>query len=156
MTVSQIQPKITANQPLTQTNDTKKAEMTPAVADSFEKTEKSAENKQELNKPAQHGKLYNFCKTFVTTGEYLKATGSTVIYGGIISTGLLAASWLCQLPKKINNEKALKDMLNKPLKSIKTSSKVIAGAVFAAIGGYEFAKAYLKVNKQIPKEEKKA
>ncbi len=125
--------------------------------DSFEKTleipqtnikEEETQNKENNNQPKSFKeKFASFCKTFVKTGDYIKATGATVIYGGLAAGAIMFSNWLFKgWPKVIKKQIKFEDMFNKPLKCISKSSKIFAGLTAAAIGGYQFAKAYLKSN----------
>lgn len=126
--------------------------------DSFEKTqeiqqtnikeEEETKNKANNNQPKSFKeKIARFCKTFVKTGDYVKATGATVIYGGLAAGAIMFSNWLFKgWPKVIKKQIKFEDMFNKPLKCISKSSKIFAGLTAAAIGGYQFAKAYLKSN----------
>lgn len=124
--------------------------------DSFEKTQEIPQinikeenkNKEKNNQPKSFKeKLASFCKTFVKTGDYIKATGATVIYGGLAAGTIMFSNWLFKgWPKVIKKQIKFEDMFNKPLKCISKSSKIFAGVTAAAIGGYQFAKAYLKSN----------
>ena len=125
--------------------------------DSFEKTqeipqinikEEKINNKEKNNQPKSFKeKFASFCKTFVKTGDYIKATGATVIYGGLAAGAIMFSNWLFKgWPKVIKKQIKFEDMFNKPLKCISKSSKIFAGVTAAAIGGYQFAKAYLKSN----------
>lgn len=92
-------------------------------------------------------KFANVCKTFVKTGDYLRATGATVVYGGLTAGAVMFSNWLVKgWPKVFKKQIPVKDMFNKPLKCVSKLSKVWAGIAFAATGGYQFAKAYLKAN----------
>ena len=112
--------------------------------------EKGINNNTTSNKPQNtKEKIINFCKTFVKTGEYFKAIGATVIYGGILGGAIMFSNLLFKgLPKILKQKLLISDLINKPLKYISTSAKVSAGIVVSAIGGYEFAKTYLKTQKQ--------
>ena len=125
--------------------------------DSFEKTqeipqtnikEEETKNKANNNQPKSFKeKFASFCKTFVKTGDYIKATGATVIYGGLTAGAIMFSNWLFKgWPKVMKKQIKFEDMFNKPLKCISKSSKIFAGVTAAAIGGYQFAKAYLKSN----------
>lgn len=125
--------------------------------DSFEKTqeipqinikEEKINNKEKNNQPKSFKeKFASFCKTFVKTGDYIKATGATVIYGGLAAGAIMFSNWLFKgWPKVMKKQIKFEDMFNKPLKCISKSSKIFAGVTAAAIGGYQFAKAYLKSN----------
>ena len=125
--------------------------------DSFEKTqeipqtnikEEETKNEENNNQPKSFKeKFARFCKTFVKTGDYVKATGATVIYGGLAAGAIMFSNWLFKgWPKVLKNQIKIEDMFNKPLKCISKSSKIFAGVTAAAIGGYQFAKAYLKSN----------
>ena len=121
--------------------------------DSFEKTQEIPqtnikEEETQNNQPKSFKeKFASFCKTFVKTGDYLKATGATVIYGGLAAGAIMFSNWLFKgWPKVIKKQIKFEDMFNKPLKCISKSSKIFAGVTAAAIGGYQFAKAYLKSN----------
>lgn len=110
--------------------------------------EKSAGNELISKKPESlKEKFANVCKTFVKTGDYLKATGATVIYGGLAAGAIMFSNWLVKgWTKVFKKQIPLKDMFSKPLKCVSKSSKILAGIAFAATGGYQFAKAYLKAN----------
>lgn len=125
--------------------------------DSFEKTQEiqktnikkeETDNKENKKQPKSFKeKFASFCKTFVKTGDYIKATGATVIYGGLAAGAIMFSDWLFKgWPKVIKKQIKLEDMFNKPLKCISKSSKIFAGVTAAVIGGYQFAKAYLKSN----------
>lgn len=125
--------------------------------DSFEKTqeipqktikEEEINHKKKNNQPKSFKeKFASFCKTFVKTGDYIKATGATVIYGGLAAGAIMFSNWLFKgWPKVMKKQIKFEDMFNKPLKCISKSSKIFAGITAAAIGGYQFAKAYLKSN----------
>ena len=120
--------------------------------------EKSTEPKEAVKETKQNKKtektpktfkekLARFCKTFVKTGEYLKATGATVIYGGLAAGAIMFSNWLVKGWSKVFKKQIpFKEMFNKPLKCVSKPAKIWAGVAFAAIGGFEFAKAYLKAN----------
>lgn len=113
--------------------------------DTFEKSVKD----ECINKEPKtlREKFANVCKTFVKTGDYLKATGATVIYGGLTAGAVMFSNWLVKgWPKVLKKQIPLNDMFNKPLKCVSRAAKFWAGAAFAAVGGYQFAKAYLKAN----------
>ncbi len=142
------------NEQISQIPVTNKTEQKP---DSFEKSqEKSQSNikEEEINNKKKNRepksfkeKLASFCKTFVKTGDYIKATGATVIYGGLAAGAIMFSNWLFKgWPKVMKKQIKFEDMFNKPLKCISKSSKIFAGITAAAIGGYQFAKAYLKSN----------
>lgn len=121
--------------------------------DSFEKTleipqTNIKEEETQNNQPKSFKeKFASFCKTFVKTGDYIKATGATVIYGGLTAGAIMFSNWLFKgWPKVMKKQIKFEDMFNKPLKCISKSSKIFAGVAAAAIGGYQFAKAYLKSN----------
>lgn len=121
--------------------------------DSFEKTleipqTNIKEEEPQNNQPKSFKeKFASFCKTFVKTGDYIKATGATVIYGGLAAGAIMFSNWLFKgWPKVMKKQIKFEDMFNKPLKCISKSSKIFAGVTAAAIGGYQFAKAYLKSN----------
>lgn len=121
--------------------------------DSFEKTleipqTNIKEEETQNNQPKSFKeKFASFCKTFVKTGDYVKATGATVIYGGLTAGAIMFSNWLFKgWPKVMKKQIKFEDMFNKPLKCISKSSKIFAGVAAAAIGGYQFAKAYLKSN----------
>ncbi len=147
--------QVTVPAQLKQTEEIKKEEQQKAceaaeikLEQQPDKFEKSADDKFVEKKPKSlREKLANICKTFVKTGDYLKATGATVIYGGLTAGAVMFSNWLVKgWPKVFKKQIPLKDMFNKPLKCVSKSSKVWAGIAFAATGGYQFAKAYLKAN----------
>ena len=130
---------------------------TEKKTDSFEKTqeipqtnikEEEINNKENNKHPKSFKeKFASFCKTFVKTGDCIKATGATVIYGGLAAGAIMFSNWLFKgWPKVMKKQIKFEDMFNKPLKCISKSSKIFAGVTVAAIGGYQFAKAYLKSN----------
>lgn len=130
---------------------------TEQKTDSFEKTqtnplanikeEQIDNNKNKKEAKSFKDKFATFCKTFVKTGDYIKATGATIIYGGLAAGTIMFSNWLLKgWPKVLKKEIPFNDMFNKPLKCVSKSSKILAGAAFTAIGGYQFAKAYLKAN----------
>ena len=134
--------------------------------DSFEKTqeipqktikEEKINNKEKNNQPKSFKeKFASFCKTFVKTGDYIKATGATVIYGGLAAGAIMFSNWLFKgWPKVMKKQIKFEDMFNKPLKCISKSSKIFAGVTAAAIGGYQFAKAYLKSNQHVAHVDQK-
>lgn len=113
--------------------------------DVFEKpvNDEFIDKKQETLKE----KFANVCKTFTKTGDYLRATGATVVYGGLTAGAVMFSNWLVKgWPKVFKKQIPVKDMFNKPLKCVSRASKIWAGTAFAAVGGYQFAKAYLKAN----------
>ena len=105
--------------------------------DSFVKTQKIPQKniKEEETQNKENNKhtksfkekFANFCKNFVKTGDYIKATGATVIYGGLAAGAIMFSNWLFKgWPKVLKNQIKIEDMFNKPLKCISKSSKIFA------------------------------
>lgn len=94
-------------------------------------------------------KMAATAKVYVKTGEYFKAVGKTVVYGGIGATLVLGSSWLFGgWPKVFKKQIKASEMFSNPLKCVSTKGKVFAGITAAIIGGFQFAKAYLHANQR--------
>ncbi len=136
-----VEPKINQNDP--------EKPIAKEINDTFEKQESPQKSVEKTEDTGAKNRLVNTCKTFVKTGEYLKATGSTVIFGGLVGGAIMFTNWLTKgWPKVFKKEINIRDMFNRPLKCVSKSSKIAAGIAFAAIGGFEFAKAYLSIKQK--------
>ena len=114
--------------------------------DTFEKSQSDAKQ------PKKSG-FSKFCKAFVSTGELVKATLNTAIFGGLGAGAIMFSDWLFKgWPKVMKKELAFADMFKKPLSCVSKSSKIIAGTAFGLIGAFQFAKVIVdkdKLKKQI-------